>query len=278
MVTEHNDEGKVIRIMPSPQIIMAASILAISGALLLLAMFISEVKGYEFIGRSTEQPATISVSGDGEAFAAPDIASVSFSVTADAAKAEDARKVTDDKVKAILAFLAESGVAEKDIRTTGYNLNPRYEWQETKIMCITYPCPQPPGKQVLLGYEVSQSVEVKIRKIDDTGAILGGITDKGATNINGPAFTVENPDRVQAQARKEAIDKAEAKARQLANDLGVDLVRIVSFSEGGNYYAYGRGGMEKSVALDMMAQNAPAAIPVGENSFSSNVTIVYEIK
>lgn len=278
MVTEHNDEGKVIRIMPSPQIIMAASILAISGALLLLAMFISEVKGYEFIGRSTEQPATISVSGDGEAFAAPDIASVSFSVTADAAKAEDARKVTDDKVKAILAFLAESGVAEKDIRTTGYNLNPRYEWQETKIMCITYPCPQPPGKQVLLGYEVSQSVEVKIRKIDDTGAILGGIADKGATNINGPAFTVENPDRVQAQARKEAIDKAEAKARQLANDLGVDLVRIVSFSEGGNYYAYGRGGMEKSVALDMMAQNAPAAIPVGENSFSSNVTIVYEIK
>lgn len=278
MVTGNNEEGKVLRIMPSPQIIMAVSILAISGALLLLAMFISEIKGYEFIGRSTEQPATISVSGDGEAFAAPDIATVSFSVTSEAAKAEDARKQTDDKVKAILAFLKESGVAEKDIKTTGYNLNPRYEWQETKIMCITYPCPQPPGKQVLLGYEVTQSIEVKVRKIDDTGLVLGGIADKGATNINGPAFTVENSDQVRAQARKEAIDKAEAKAKQLAADLGVDLVRIVSFSEGGNYYAYGFGGMEKSAALDMMAQNAPAAIPVGENSFSSNVTIVYEIK
>jgi uncharacterized protein YggE len=267
-----------VRVTPPPQIIMAVSILAISGALLLLAMFISEIKGYEFIGRSTEQSATISVSGDGEAFAAPDIASVSFSVTAEAAKAEDARRVTDDKVKAILAFLKESGVAEKDIRTTSYNLNPRYEWQETRIVCITYPCNQPPGKQVLLGYEVTQSIKVKVRKIDDTGSVLGGIADKGATNINGPAFTVENPDAVQSQARKEAIDKAEAKARLLANDLGVDLVRIVSFNEGGgNYYAFNRATAEKSVAFDMMAA-APAEIPVGENAFSSNVTIVYEIK
>lgn len=275
MATENN-EGKVLQIVPPPQIIMAASIIAISGALLLLAMAISEFKGYQYIGRGEEAEATISVSGDGEAFAAPDIATVSFSVLAEAPKAADARKQTDDKVKAILAFLKESGVAEKDIKTTGYNLNPRYEWQETKIVCITYPCHQPPGKQVLLGYEVTQSIEVKVRKIDDTGTVLGGIADRGATNINGPAFTVENPDAVQAEARKEAIDKAEAKARQLANDLGVELVRIVSFNEGGNYYA-ARVGLEKTMAFDMAA-NAPAEIPVGENAFSSNVTIVYEIK
>ena len=268
----------MVRVIPPKPIITAVSILAISGALLLLAMAISELKGFSFIGHADEIKATISVSGDGEAFAAPDISTVSFSVTSESLKAEDARKQADAKVKAILAFLKESGVAEKDIKTTGYNLYPKYEWQETKIMCITYPCPQPPGKQVLLGFEVNQSIEVKIRKIDDTGAILGGIADKGATNISGPMFTLENPDAVQAAARKEAIDKAEAKALQLARDLDVELVRIVSFNEGGNYYAYGRGGMEKSVALDMMAANAPAEIPVGENTFSSNVTIVYEIR
>lgn len=278
MASENNEEGKVLHVTPPQQIIMAVSVLAISGALLLLAMLASEFKGYQFIGRGMVEPAMISVSGDGEAFAAPDISTVSFSVTAESMKAEDARVQADDKVKAILAFLKESGVAEKDIKTTGYNLYPKYEWQETRIVCITYPCHQPPGKQVLLGYEVSQSVQVKIRKIDDTGAIVGGIADKGATNLNGPVFTVENPEQVQSQARKEAIDDAEVKARQLAKDLGVELVRIVSFSEGGNYYAYGRGGMEKATMVMDAMGGAPAEIPVGENTFSSNVTIFYEIR
>ena len=267
-----------MRVTPPKPIISAVSILAISGALLLLAMTISELKGFVFIGHGDEIKATISVSGDGKAFAAPDISTVSFSVVTESLKAADARKQTDDKVKAILAFLKESGVGDKDIKTTGYSLYPKYEWRETKIMCITYPCPQPPGKQVLLGYEVSQSIEVKIRKIDDTGAIVGGIGDKGATNMDGPQFTVENPDGVKADARKEAIAKAQAKAQLLAQDLGVTLVRIVSFSEDGNGYAYGRGGAEKTMAFDVMSAAAPAEVPVGENTFASNVTIVYEIR
>ncbi len=278
MATENNDEGKVIRIMPPRELIAAVSILAFSGALLILSMAVTELKGYDFIGRGEEAEATISVSGDGEVFAAPDISTISFTVTSEAVKAADARKQTDDKVKAILVFLKESGVEEKDIKTAGYSLNPRHEWQETKIMCITFPCHQPPGKQVLLGYEVTQSIEVKVRKIDDTGAILGGITDKGATNIGGPVFTVEYPDAKQNEARKVAIDKAEVKAEQLAKDLGVELVRIVSFSEGGSYYPFARASMDKEMALDSMAANAPAEIPVGENSFSSSVTIVYEIR
>jgi hypothetical protein len=278
MSTENSEEGKMVRVIPPKPIITAVSILAISGALLLLAMAISELKGFAFIGHGDEIKATISVSGDGKAFAAPDISTVSFSVASEALKAADARKQTDDKVKAILAFIKESGVVDKDIKTTGYSLYPKYEWRETRIVCITYPCPQPPGKQVLLGYEVSQTIEVKIRKIDDTGTIVGGIGDKGATNMDGPQFTVENPDAVKAEARKEAITKAQAKAQLLAEDLGVTLVRIVSFSEDGNNIAYGRGGAEKAMAFDMMAQAAPAEVPVGENTFASNVTIVYEIR
>ncbi|MEK7118618.1 MAG: SIMPL domain-containing protein, partial [Patescibacteria group bacterium] len=176
-------------------------------------------------------------------------------------------------------FLTGAGSLEKDIKTTGYNLYPKYEWQEQRIVCIAYPCDQPPGKQVLMGYEVTQSVEVKIRVLDDAGKILGGLSDNGATNLSGLNFLVENEDAVQATAREAAIGKAKAKAAKLADDLGVSLVRIVSFNEGGNYpIYYGRGGMEAKLMSSDAGISAPADIPAGENKYSSSVTIVYEIK
>ncbi len=254
-------------------------LLAVSGSLLLLAMFATSMKEYKYIGRDVNAQTTITVSGDGESFAAPDIATVSFAITEDAKTPADARKIVDEKMKKVSEFLATSGIAAKDIKTTGYNLNPKYEWQQKQIVCIMYPCTQPPGKQVLLGYTVTQSTEVKVRNLDNAGTILGGLTDNGATDVSGLNFMVENEDGVKATVREEAIAKAKAKAEQLAKDLGVSLVRIVSFNEGGNYPVfYGRGGMEmKAMSADGGTPSAPS-ISAGENKYTSNVTIVYEIR
>jgi len=256
----------------------ALTLLAIAGAVYLFALAANTIAEYKYIGRDVPgEQTTITVTGDGEAYAAPDIATVSFSITNESKQSTDARKVVDEKMKKIHDFLTASGVAEKDIKTTGYNLSPKYEWQEQRIVCITYPCNQPPGKQVLTGYEVTQSVEVKIRDLDDAGTILGGLSDNGATNVSGLNFLVENEDSVQREAREEAITKAKTKAEELAKDLDVSLVRIVSFNEGGNYPVYyGRAEM-KLMSADAGASVA-ADIPVGENKYTSNVTIVYEIK
>lgn len=258
---------------------MGFVVLALSGSLLLLAMFATTMKEYKYIGRDVNAQTTITVSGDGETFAAPDIASVSFAIMQEAKTPADARKIVDEKMKKISEFLSTSGVAAKDIKTTGYNLNPKYEWQQKQIVCIAYPCIQPPGKQVLLGYEVTQSTEVKVRDLDNAGTILGGLTDNGATDVSGLNFMVENEDGVKATVREMAIAKAKAKADQLAKDLGVSLVRIVSFNEGGNYpMYYARGGMEmKAMSADVGNQSAPI-VSAGENKYTSNVTIVYEIR
>ena len=129
----------------------------------------------------------------------------------------------------------------------------------------------------LTGYEVTQSAELKIHKLDDAGKILGILADNGATNIGSLSFMVEHEDAVQSTARKAAIAKAKVKAAQLASDLGVTIVRIVSFNEGSNYPVYNfRGeGMVKAMSADVVS--APN-IPAGENKYVSNVTIVYEIK
>ncbi|HEY9585658.1 MAG TPA: SIMPL domain-containing protein [Candidatus Paceibacterota bacterium] len=253
------------------------TLLAVAGAIYLFALAANTIAEHQYIGRDINSQTTISVSGDGEAFAAPDIATVSFSIMNESKNSVDARKIVDEKMKNVHDFLIASGVLDKDIRTTGYNLSPKYEWQQKQIVCIAYPCVQPPGKQVLTGYEVTQSVEVKVRNLDDAGKVLGGLSDNGVTNLSNLSFLVENEDDVQAQAREAAITKAKAKADQLAKDLGVKLVRIVSFNEnGGNPYYYGGA---KVGALSMETDTFVAAdIPAGENKYASNVTIVYEIR
>lgn len=282
-MTTENSGDKNVRIVPPKEAVFGVLILAISGALLLLSMFFTNIKEYRFIGRDLNAQTTITVTGDGETFATPDIATVSFSITQESKTAADARKTVDDKMKKIHEFLNTSGVKNEDIKAS-YSFYPKYEWQQKQIECIAYPCVQPPGKQVLTGYEVSESVEIKIRDIDKNadlaGTIVGGLADNGATNLSGPNFMLENEDGAKATAREEAITKAKAKAEKLASDLGVTIVRITSFNEGGNYpvaYGYGSGVMMKAMSADAVAPEA-ANIPAGQNKYSSSVTITYEIK
>ena len=282
MSAENNQGERIVKIVPPEKAVTAVVILALSGALLLLAMFATYVKEYKYIGRDVNAQTTITVSGDGDAYASPDIATVTYTITQEAKTVREARTTVDAKMKSIHQFLSKSGIEDKDIKAN-YSFNPKYEWQEKHIECLAYPCVQPPGKQILTGYEVSEQVVVTIRDIDKdadkAGTIVGGLADNGATNLSGPNFTVEHQDAVEAEARESAIAKAQAKADQLAKDLGVSIVRIVSFNEGSNYPMMFGGGMEmKAMSADAGIAPLAANIPAGQNKYTSNVTIVYEIK
>ncbi|HXK39099.1 MAG TPA: SIMPL domain-containing protein, partial [Candidatus Paceibacterota bacterium] len=136
-----------------------------------------------------------------------------------------------------------------------------------------------PGKQVLVGYEVSQTLSVKVRDTKMAGDLLSGVGSRGATEVSGLSFTIDDEDALKAEARDKAIAQAKSKAEVLAKSLGVSLVRVVGFyeNEGGMpIYAYGLGGDER-----MMTSSAPKAspeIPVGQNKIVSNVSVTYEIR
>ena len=258
------------------------ALLAVSGSLFLLGLFATTLKEYKYVGRDVNAQTTITVTGDGESYAIPDIATVSFSITKEAKTVAEARKTVDEKMKSIHQFLNTSGIEDKDIKAN-YAFYPKYEWEQKQIQCIAYPCIQPPGRQVLTGYEVSESVDVTIRGIDKNpdiaGTVVGGLADNGATNVSGPNFTLENADAPKAVAREEAIAKAKAKAEKLAADLGVTIVRISSFNEGFNYpMAYSGGMMMKAMSADGAPAPEAANIPAGQNKYTSNVSIVYEIR
>jgi hypothetical protein len=106
--------------------------------------------------------------------------------------------------------------------------------------------------------------------MQDLGAV-------GVSDLSGPNFAIDKEDSLNMQARKLAIDDAKQKAEILAKDLGVSLSKITSFNESGNYYPtmYSAKGV---MAADSVSAPAPAEIPKGENTISSDVTITYEIK
>ena len=254
---------------------------AVLATVVLLALFLgmkvlSEIKEFGYIGGGVYPSNTITVNGRGEAFAIPDIGEFSFSVIEEGTTVKLAQDKATKKMNDILDAIKVMGIEDKDVKTTGYNSYPKYEYR-TDVACSQGYCP--PGKSVLTGYEVSQTVLIKVRKTDQAGEALTKVGSLGASNISGLNFVTDDLEKVQAEARDMAITDAKEKAVALSKALGVKLVKIVSFNENGGDYPTPMyyGGMEKGMSVTMDAQVAPQ-IPVGENEVVSNVSITYEVR
>ncbi len=239
-------------------------------ALFLLVLTIGQLKSYEYIGSGVTATNTISVTGEGEVFAVPDTATFSFTVDQTAKDVASAQASATKTSNDVIAYLKQQGIADTDIQTTDYSINPQYSYQQAACPPIA---PQvynagsvsgsaggaiycPPGKQTITGYEVAQTISVKVHDTSKAGTLLSGIGSRGVSNVSGLTFTVANQDTIDAQARDKAIAQAKTKAETLAKSLGVSIVRVVGFSENGNspipYYAKASG-----MALDSAAAPAP---------------------
>lgn len=260
-------------------------ILIIIVSVYFLVKVFSEIKGYATIGAGVAASNTMTFDGKGEVSATPDLATISFTLQDTEKEVKNAQDKVTAKESMVLAFLNTQNIDKKDIKTENYSSYPQYQYSNSVCPVQKYESPMggmsmpvycPPGKQVLTGYVVSENITVKIRDITKAGAIVQGIGAVGVDQISGPSFSIENEDKLKEQARKIAIDDAKTKAKVLSADLGVRLVRIVNFSENGNYPIY----YAKSMAMDsaVVAPSPAPELPTGENKITSNVTITYEIR
>lgn len=220
-------------------------------------------------------PATISVIGSGEVLAIPDVGQFSFSVTAEGETAAVAQEGSGTKINDILSYLREQGVEDKDIKTENYNLYPRWRWEERLCPMGSF-CPG--GEQVQDGYEATQTVRVKIRATDTAPTLIQGVGERGATNISGLTFTIDDIDTLRNEARAAAIEDAKAKADELAKNLGVRIVRLVSFYENQPYYPSPYYAREQSMGGDAVSSYMAPELPMGEETTSVEVNVTYEIK
>ncbi len=252
---------------------------AFLATVVLLAVFLgvkvlSSLKELEYIGRGTSAANVIAVSGSGEVYAVPDVGSFSFSVVEEGKTVKEAQDKASKKVNSVIDAIKKMGIEEKDIKTTGYNSYPKYEYSQAQI-CTNGYCP--PSRQTLIGYEVNQNITVKVRKTDQAGDVLTKVGSLEVSNISGLDFVIDDMDKVQSEARDKAVQDAKEKAKVLSRTLGVKLKRIVNYYESGNQPPIYYGMEAKAMGGTDMMPTVPE-IPTGENKVVSNVVITYEIE
>lgn len=252
----------------------AGSFLSVATLALLVA---SVVLVLNFTSSEDKRDNTITVSGYGEVFAAPDIASFSFTTQAEDVEVEVAQEEVTDKTNDIIGELVVLGLDKKDIQTTGYRSYPRYEYRRTEG-CLGDDCDR---ERVLVSYELSTTVNVKVRDLENVGDVVSILGGAGVHNLNGPNYRIEDPDDYKAEARTVAIAEAKEKAKVMADNLGVKLGKVVSFYEdefGGGYpMPMMTMGYADDVAEESVRKVSPV-LPEGEETVSSRVNITFKIK
>ena len=161
----------------------------------------------------SNQPQGIWVTGEGEMTVKPDIANISLGVSSQEASVADAMAKTKDAMSKVLAALKADNVADADIQTQQYNINPTYSYN------------QQTGNQSISGYQVTNIVNVKLRDTSKVATVIGDVTAAGGdlTEINNVTFTVEDPAQYYKDTRQKAIVDADHKAQKLASLYGVTL-------------------------------------------------------
>ena len=207
---------------------------------------------------------TVSFSGEGRVVSKPDIAKVNLSIVTNALTSKIAQDENSNKSKAVTDYLKKQNIDDKDIKTTGYNIYPQYKY------------PQYGGQPTITGYQVNQTMEVKVRDLDKVSNILDGVVSAGANVVNQLSFEIDNPEALKAEARTKAIADAKKKANELKSQVGISLGKIVNFSEN-------TGGYPIPVYFDaqikgMGGGDGGPSVPTGENEITVNVIITYQIK
>lgn len=225
---------------------------------------VNKVKEGKYIGQDVERKNSITISATGEIYARPDLGVITFSVINEAKIVTEAMAENTDRMNRVISAIKKQGVEDKDIKTTSFNIYPRYEYTERGY-----------GERTIAGYEVTQRLQVKIRDLEKVGTIIEKATNAGANDVGGLQLTIDSQDELKEQARKQAIDKAKTKAQELTSQLGVKLGKITSFSES-SYIPYYGGERLYMEGLSGVADVTPD-IQTGENKISVSVNIIYEI-
>lgn len=216
----------------------------------------NKIKEGKDIGKNT-----ISITGEGKVLAKPEIGQVDLSVMTEAKTVSPAVSENTSKMNKITQGMKELGIKEEDLKTIDYNIYPKYQYLA--------------GKSEIIGYEVRQTLRVKVRDLDKTGQVLEKAASLGANLVGSLEFTFDEPEKLKDEAREKAILNAKKKAEDLASSLGVKLGKIVSFTESTepepspSYYGALKEGMGGG--------GEEPQIQTGQNEIEARVTLTYEI-
>ena len=222
-----------------------------------------EERTIEVINREKTEK-TVRVSGTGSVAGEPDLVVLSIGVSVERDSVKQARTEAAEAMAGVIESLIGNGLLDEDIQTQHFSIHQQYDWSK--------------GRREFRGYSVTNSVSAKIRDLDSVGNVIDDAAEAGGdlVEINSIQFTIEDPTKLQMQARVAAMQDAQAKAQTLATEGGVTLGKPISISESGDFYVPRAASLEFAFADDAAAVETP--IQSGQLQISVTVSVIYEIE
>ena len=201
------------------------------------------------------QPAGITVNGTANVQGKPDVAFINLAVQTEDKDAGKAAQANATVSSSVIEAVIRLGIPQKDIRTSNYSISPIIDYQKSS--------------QTTVGYRVTNTVEVKIHDLTKIGSLIDTAVASGANDVQNIRFAIDNDTPLRQEALVLAIHNAEAKAKTMADTLGVKLGKVTSVTES--------GGPVPSPIYGMAKAAAATPILAGELTITSSVTVVYSI-
>lgn len=230
----------------------------------LVALYIIKVLdiSYPINVRSSQVSSELAVVGEGKVDVIPNSATVSVGVSVvNAATVQAAQQQINETNNKIVQALAGLNIPKNQIKTSGYNINPSYQYDG--------------GPERISGYSGSVTIDITVKKIDQLPQVIQAATNAGANQVFSTQMMVDDPAVYRAQARQKAIDNARTQAKALADELGIKLGKVVNIVESSDQNAqpiyYDKANMGGG------ANPAPDLQP-GTQTIYSTVTLYFDKK
>jgi uncharacterized protein YggE len=204
----------------------------------------------------------ISVTAEGEATMAPDLAVVTFAVTGQGKDLAPTRDEVTVRSSVVLATLRELGVADGDLQAPDVSISPEYDYRKG---------------QKLIGYRVTRQMTVKVRDLSRLGEVLDGVVTSGANEVHGAQMSASDPSAAEHQALGKAFAAARAKAEVLAAAAGVKLGGVARIEEEPGMAV---GPMPRMRAMAAMAEDAgtPTEVAAGDLTVTRHIRVWFAIQ
>lgn len=209
-------------------------------------------------------PGVIVTNGEGLVKRAPDRAWVTIGTESRARTAAEAQRVNTDAMTAVIDKIKAAGIPAEAIQTTGYNLQPEFDYAN--------------GKQTLRGYVARNQVQVRIDALEKTGDVMTAAVATGATNVSGVRFDLKDRDAVEREALRLAVQDARGRANFAAGGAGVTVDRVVRIEEQRDMADVPRPMPMNMAMMESRAGQASVPVEAGQIEVRARVTLTMAIK
>lgn len=230
----------------------------------IFALAISTIKKYSLIGKPEPQSHNISITGNGKVTGVPNIAMIAIGLVTEKNDVSEAQNENTKKMNALIGAIKKIGIVDGDIQTAQYQIYPKYSYA-------------PEGSKII-GYSVTQSINVKIRDLTKVSSVLAEAGRIGTNQVSGVQFTIDDPANLKSEARAKAIKNAWEKAEKTASALGARVVRVVGYNEfieTPELMLYKANGVGGGLEADSVAS---PNVSSGSLEITSEVSVIFEIE